>query len=98
MVRTIRPQGVSNIDESRHRLERMDPNDYLASSYFERWLASLELNLTEKGSLSEAEIAAAVDEREHRGLSPSYVPRPHFERACERHSQLRSRPFFPAET
>jgi nitrile hydratase len=60
MVRTLRSQGVYNIDESRHGIERMDPTDYLASSYFERWLASLELNLTEKGYLSEAEIEAAV--------------------------------------
>ena len=41
MVRTIRPQGIYTIDESRHGIERMDPTDYLASSCFERWLASL---------------------------------------------------------
>ena len=60
MGRTIRALGVYNIEESRHGIERMDPTDYLASSYFERWLASLELKLTENGYLSETEIAAAV--------------------------------------
>ncbi|WP_178915145.1 nitrile hydratase subunit beta [Natronomonas gomsonensis] len=59
LVRTIRPQGIYNIDESRHGIERMDPADYLAASYFERWLASLERNLVEKGHLTVDEIEAA---------------------------------------
>lgn len=59
LVRASRARGVYNIDESRHGIERMDPADYLGSTYFERWLASLERNLTEKGVVSEAEIESA---------------------------------------
>ncbi|PSP82397.1 nitrile hydratase subunit beta [Halobacteriales archaeon QS_1_68_17] len=59
LVRAIRPQGIYNIDESRYGIERMAPADYLEATYFERWLASLERNLVEKGHLTEAEIEAA---------------------------------------
>lgn len=59
MVKGVRPQGVYNIDQSRHGIERMSPAAYLDASYFERWLASLERNLTERGVLSESEIDEA---------------------------------------
>lgn len=59
LVRAIRPQGIYNIDESRYGIERMATADYLAATYFERWLASLERNLVEKDHLTEAEIEAA---------------------------------------
>lgn len=66
MVRTVRSDGVYNVDESRHGIERMAPAAYLGSTYFERWLSSLERNLVEKGVLAESELAAAVERaREH---------------------------------
>jgi len=58
MSTAMRAQGVFNIDESRHAIERMAPARYLASSYYERWLASLETNLIEKGVLRPDEIEA----------------------------------------
>lgn len=61
MVKGIRPQGVYNIDRSRHGIERMNPAAYLSASYFERWLASLERNLIEADVLSAEEIEAAHD-------------------------------------
>jgi nitrile hydratase subunit beta len=39
-------------------IESMPPADYLASSYFERWAASLEERLIAKGTLTRAEIDA----------------------------------------
>ena len=58
MSTAMRAQGVFNIDESRHAIERIAPARYLASSYYERWLASLETNLVEKGVLRPDEIEA----------------------------------------
>jgi nitrile hydratase beta subunit len=49
--------GHFNVDEFRHAIERMDPADYLRSSYYEHWLHSLETLLLEKGVLTEAELA-----------------------------------------
>jgi nitrile hydratase len=58
IVRVARVQGLYNIDESRHGIERMPPADYLRSGYYERWLSSLERNLVDKGVLDAAEIEA----------------------------------------
>lgn len=44
---------VYNLDEFRDAIERMPPQDYLAASYFERWLTAIETLLHEKGAISE---------------------------------------------
>jgi hypothetical protein len=38
-------------DEFRDAIERMPPADYLAASYYERWLTALETLLRERGVL-----------------------------------------------
>ena len=58
--RVLRSQGVFEIDEKRHAIERMDPDAYLAATYFERWLAAHETLLVEHGVLDEDEIEARV--------------------------------------
>lgn len=50
--------GNFNVDEFRHAIERMDPAHYLATSYYEHWLHSVETLLIEKGVVSRAELAA----------------------------------------
>jgi nitrile hydratase beta subunit len=52
--------GLWALDEQRHGTERMDPRAYLTSSYYERWLASDELLLVEKGILTPEEIEERV--------------------------------------
>lgn len=52
--------GRFNVDEFRRIIERIPPERYLASSYYERWLLALEAVLREKGVLAEGEIEAAV--------------------------------------
>jgi nitrile hydratase subunit beta len=47
---------VANLDEFRHAVERMDPLHYLASTYYEHWLAALETLLVEKGFLTKEEL------------------------------------------
>jgi len=49
--------GAFNIDEFRHAIERMGPK-YLATSYYEHWLAAFETLLVEKGVISADEFAA----------------------------------------
>ena len=54
--------GRWNVDISRHSIERMPPAEYLASSYYERWLAGLERRLVEHGVLSREDIDRRVAE------------------------------------
>jgi nitrile hydratase len=55
-----RAQRMFNLDEFRHGIERLEPAHYLEASYYERWLASIETILIEKGILSRDEIAARL--------------------------------------
>ncbi len=48
--------GKWNLDMSRFARERMDYDEYLASSYYEKWIHGLECLLIEKGVLTQAEI------------------------------------------
>jgi nitrile hydratase subunit beta len=49
--RVLLRRGVYNLDEFRDAIERMQPQEYLASSYYERWMAGIETLLAEKGLL-----------------------------------------------
>jgi nitrile hydratase beta subunit len=44
------------IDAFRHGIERMEPAHYLRAPYYERWLATIELNLIEGGFLTGEEL------------------------------------------
>jgi nitrile hydratase len=48
--------GVMNVDEMRRGIESMPPGEYERASYYERWLFSMETNLTEKGILVPGEL------------------------------------------
>ncbi|HKE74004.1 MAG TPA: SH3-like domain-containing protein [Acidimicrobiales bacterium] len=52
--------GSTTIDRFRSTIEQMPPADYLASSYFERWLWALERLTEEQGLLEGAERPPAV--------------------------------------
>ena len=96
MNRAAQAQGFYNIDEFRHGIERMNPAQYLASSYYERWLATLERNLVEKGLISREELEAKVAElRERPDAQP---PRREDPALAERiATRLRQRPNFRRE-
>jgi nitrile hydratase len=49
-------QGIFNMDEYRHAIERMDPRHYLTASYYERTLTSLATLLVEKGVVTREEL------------------------------------------
>jgi nitrile hydratase subunit beta len=46
----------STLDAGRHQLERLNPVQYISSSYYERWLARMDSALVEAGTLTRAEI------------------------------------------
>jgi len=49
LTRALRAAGAFNLDEMRDAIERIPPEDYLATSYYERWLRAMEMLVTEKG-------------------------------------------------
>jgi nitrile hydratase len=51
-----------NTDEFRHAIERIPPGQYLASSYYERWLSAAETLLVERGVITREELLAKHDD------------------------------------
>ena len=51
-------QGVFNMDEYRHAIERMEPRHYLAASYYERTLTSLATLCVEKNLVPLEELVS----------------------------------------
>ena len=49
-------QGIFNMDEYRHAIERMEPRHYLTASYYERSLTSLATLCVEKGIVTREEL------------------------------------------
>jgi nitrile hydratase subunit beta len=49
LAAVLRQRGLFNSDELRDAIERLPPEEYLAASYYERWLGALELLAAEKG-------------------------------------------------
>ena len=60
LVGVLRRRELINVDELRRGIEAMAPAEYESSSYYERWSASIETLLVEKGILDEAEIDTAA--------------------------------------
>ena len=50
-----------NGDEFRNAIERIPPGQYLASSYYERWLSAAETLLVERGVVTREELLAKHD-------------------------------------
>lgn len=63
-------KGVKRTDETRRAREDMDSEEYLSLSYYERWTASLETILVEKGFLTREEIDRKVEELEQQWGEP----------------------------
>ena len=66
--------GVYNVDEFRHGIERMDPAQYLGSSYFEHWLDGIARVLVEKGVIEAAELEARTRLYRERPDAPLGAP------------------------
>ena len=57
MNRALLRRGVYNLDEFRDAIERMPPQEYLASSYYEKWFRAITTLLADKGVLTERELS-----------------------------------------
>lgn len=55
-------RGLRTTDQHRRAMEDMPADDYLALSYYERWIVGTEQLLIEQGVLSAAEIDARMAE------------------------------------
>ena len=55
-------KGVKRTDEMRRAREEMDSEAYRKMNYYERWIASIETSLIEKGILEKDEIDNKVVE------------------------------------
>jgi nitrile hydratase beta subunit len=53
---TFMASGAANTSEFRHAIERMDPDWYLDSTYYEHWLTGLATLLVEKGVVSPEDL------------------------------------------
>ncbi|PSP74769.1 nitrile hydratase subunit beta [Halobacteriales archaeon QS_3_64_16] len=70
--------GVANIDEFRHSIERMDPDRYLTARYYDRWVTGLSRLLLETDTIDAEEFwvrtaafaagEGTIPEREEPGL------------------------------
>ena len=66
LVGVLRNHDLVNVDELRRGIESMTLDEYEASSYYERWSASLETLLVEKGILTTEEIDTRTEEVDRR--------------------------------
>ena len=57
MNRALIARGIYNLDEFRDAVERMTAPEYLAASYYERWLHAVTTLLVEKGVVTAAEMS-----------------------------------------
>ena len=62
LVGVLRRHDLINVDELRRGIEAMAPADYESTTYYERWSASIEHILVEKGILTADEISVATRE------------------------------------
>jgi nitrile hydratase subunit beta len=49
LAAVLRRRGLFNSDELRDAIERLPPAEYLAASYYERWLAAIEALADRRG-------------------------------------------------
>ena len=60
MNRALLQSGVYDLDEFRDAIERMAPEAYLASSYYEKWFHAIRTLCVEKGVLTAEEVEDAL--------------------------------------
>jgi nitrile hydratase subunit beta len=64
VAQALGAKGIRTTDESRRAMEDMPADDYLALSYYERWVRGTEQLLAEKGLLVSSEIDRKMAELE----------------------------------
>jgi nitrile hydratase len=69
--RSLGSKGIRRTDEERRAREDMDPEVYRKASYYERWIAGVEIILIEKGILTKAEIDGKLTQFEEAWGGPT---------------------------
>jgi nitrile hydratase subunit beta len=79
LIRALQRHKIINpqFDELRDAIERIPPDEYLALSYYERWLRAAEILLAEKGLLPDDQDPGTGDHRDHSGHQDHGGPRDH---------------------
>lgn len=62
MTQIIDTLGVWNLDEHRHEIELMAPQEYINATYYGRWLFAMERILARRNILTSAEIEQRIAE------------------------------------
>lgn len=62
MTQVIDGLGIWNLDEHRHEIELMAPEDYVAHSYYGRWLFAMERILDRRNILKREEVDTRSEE------------------------------------
>lgn len=66
--------GRWNIDMARYARERIPPAEYLAATYYEKWLRGLETLLVEQGLVTPNELEAGHAGSKASGMAPLHAP------------------------
>ncbi|MBV9172317.1 MAG: nitrile hydratase subunit beta [Chloroflexi bacterium] len=66
--------NVFNLDEMRHAIERIPPAEYIASSYYERWLSALETLMVEKRVLDATQLPTGVHATPAASVELAFAP------------------------
>src|SRR6186713_2260929 len=70
MQRAMGYAGAWHIDDGRYAQEILPPRDYLAASYYKRWMLGMEWNVTSRGLATKEELAAG-----HASVAAKKLPR-----------------------
>lgn len=65
-----------HLDEFRNAVERMPPDAYLRTSYYERWLLALETLMVERGVITVEELRSGRASGPARAANIQHEPRP----------------------
>ncbi len=60
MNRALLGAGIYSLDEFRDAIEQMEPQEYLRSSYYEKWFHALRTLCVARGVLTEQEVQDAL--------------------------------------
>jgi nitrile hydratase len=76
-------EGLGAGPGGRPTREGMDPADYLAAAYYERWLYSAEQRLLRKGTIAPGDVEAMMERLENREAMPEHQDAAMAERMLE---------------
>src|SRR5262245_54447509 len=74
ITRAMGAWGKWNIDASRHQRELIPAADYLRMSYYEKWIAALEVMMVKHGLVTATEVKTGSSEPGSNRMTPALTP------------------------